>query len=145
METAMKCGTPIKRSSSSRAKSFRVVSESPRRISVMESKGIKGIDVNEEVLNNILLQMSRYKESLHKEQKSETMVFYGNFDPTEPVLSVSLASIYPLLIKNSDLRNLCFNCLGLESRCHRVDVSLDFDLDQPLMIHSLYLRSTSPF
>ena len=55
METTMKCGTPIKRSSSSRAKSFRVVSESPRRISVMESKGIKGIDVNEEVLNGTIL------------------------------------------------------------------------------------------
>ena len=68
--------------------------------------------MDREVLENILMQMKNFKEEMHKEEKSETMVFYGNFDPTEPILSVSLSSIYPLLFQNNNLRNLCFNCLA---------------------------------
>ena len=70
--------------------------------------------MDREVLENILMQMKNFKEEMHKEEKSETMVFYGNFDPTEPILSVSLSSIYPLLSKNNNLHNLCFNCLARE-------------------------------
>ena len=68
--------------------------------------------MDREVLENILMQMKKFKDGMHSEEKSETMVFYGNFDPTEPILSVSLSSIFPLLSKNNDLRNLCFNCLA---------------------------------
>ena len=70
--------------------------------------------MDEEVLENILMQMKNYKEDMHKEEKSETMVFYGNFDPTDRILSVSLSSIYPLLSQNNNLHNLCFNCLDRE-------------------------------
>ena len=66
--------------------------------------------MDHKVLDSIIWQMTNFKDDFHPVKKAETMVFYGNFDPTARVLPLSLSEIYPLIKKNNDFHNLCFNC-----------------------------------
>lgn len=90
-----------------------------------------------------MTRMKNYKEEFHQKEKSETMVFYGNFNPNWPILSVSLSHIYPLLNKNSSLQNLCFNCflpfLFFILRCFIRYGSHHPNAQYPLFISSQYL------